>query len=134
MKDYELVNKLQELFPVFSETYDGDDHVYMVFGGLGSYFSDLMDLYGSDKIEFRSYYYSNVESFYKDRNILINEIKNIFIFIDELYSYEDNVIRDLLNTCILEAIIGSDYSYNLARKYLSKETYNHYLEICKRVI
>ena len=30
--------------------------------------------------------------------------------------------------------MGNDCSYNLARKYFSKDTYNHYLEVTKRVI
>ncbi|MER1696066.1 hypothetical protein KC990_16150, partial [Proteus mirabilis] len=71
---------------------------------------------------------------YKDKDILIKEIKNIFSFVDDLFLYQGDDVKDILNTCIFEAIMGSDYSYNLARKYLSKETYNHYLEITKRVI
>ncbi|CDG19404.1 DUF7674 family protein [Xenorhabdus doucetiae] len=132
MTNDELIDKLKELFPVFFGTYDGDDAVYLVFGSFGSFFSDLINLYGSGNVEPRSYFYSNIENSYKNNEVLIKEIENIFGFIDKLFSFQDDGVRDILNTCIFEAIMGSDYSYNLARKYLSKETYNHYLEITKR--
>ncbi|PHM35790.1 hypothetical protein Xmau_04449 [Xenorhabdus mauleonii] len=132
MTNDELIDKLKEFSPKFLETSYEDEGVYLVFGGFGSFFSDLINLYGSGKVEPRSYFYSNVENSYNDNEVLIKEIKNIFEFIDELFSIQDDGVRDILNTCIFEAIMGSDYSYNLARKYLSKKAYNHYLEITKR--
>ncbi|MEQ1977411.1 hypothetical protein [Xenorhabdus sp. SGI240] len=134
MTNDELIDKLNKSFPLFRETYDGDDGIYLVFGGFGSFFADLINLYGSGKVEPRNYFYSDVELIYNDDKLLIKEINNIFEFVDDLFFNQDDEVKDILNTSIFEAIMGSDYSYNLARKYLSKETYNHYLEITKRVI
>lgn len=71
---------------------------------------------------------------YKNSDSAESEIYKIFSFIDGVFLGSDKSMRDVLNTCIFEALMGNDYSYNLSRKYFSKETYNHYLEITKRVI
>ncbi|HEJ9635281.1 hypothetical protein JEP69_16225 [Proteus mirabilis] len=134
MTNDELIDKLSNFFPVFREIHGEHDGIYLIFGGFGTFFADLINLYGSGKVDEKSYFSQNIASIYKDKDILIKEIKNIFSFVDDLFLYQGDDVKDILNTCIFEAIMGSDYSYNLARKYLSKETYNHYLEITKRVI
>lgn len=133
MKKNDLINMLRDKFPLFSQTNDDDD-VYLLYGSFGSFFIDLINLRFLNKCEPRNYFYSNVEVIYKNKEVIDNEIERICLFIDELYLGSDNEVHDVLNTCLFEAMMGNDFSYNLARKLLSKETYNHYLEITKRVI
>ncbi|AFI89106.1 hypothetical protein EXT68_19660 [Pectobacterium parmentieri] len=130
MKKNELVNVLRARFPLFANTNDDDD-VYLLYGSFGSFFIDLINLRFFNRCDIRYYFYSDVELIYKDVSLLDEEIKKIYYFIDELYLIFDSEIADVLNTCIFEAIMDSDFSYDLARKYLSKEAYNHYVEITK---
>ncbi|MEQ6970949.1 hypothetical protein [Pectobacterium polaris] len=133
MKKNDLINVLRDKFPLFSQTND-DDNVYLLYGSFGSFFIDLINLRFLNKCDPRNYFYSNVEMIYKDTEFLDKEIERIYFFIDELYLSFDDEIHDVLNTCLFEAMMGNNFSYNLARKLLSKETYNHYLEITKRVV
>ncbi|KOC87678.1 DUF7674 family protein [Winslowiella iniecta] len=128
------VHKLKECFPVFDGTYDGEDDVYLAYGSFGSFILDLINIYMSDVKASQNYFYYNLKKMYKNSDSVESEIYKIFSFIDEIFLGGDKSMRDVLNTCIFEALMGNDYSYNLSRKYFSKETYNHYLEITKRVI
>ncbi|MDG0803646.1 hypothetical protein [Pectobacterium polaris] len=132
MKKNELVSALREKFPIFSQTNDEDD-VYLLYGSFGSFFIDLINFHFLSGCEPRNYFYSNVDVIYKDAEFIGNEIEMIYLFIDELYLFSDNGVRDILNTCVFEAMMGNDFSANLARKFLSKETYDHYLSISKIV-
>ncbi|MBD2815629.1 hypothetical protein ID850_12810 [Xenorhabdus sp. Flor] len=134
MKLDSIITELKNRFPCFDRTYDGDDDIYLIYGAFGSYVLDVINLYSSNENVPRNYFYVDIKGFYKEKDCLDMEIKSFFNFIDELFSYKDELINDVLNTCIFGALIGNDYSYNLARKYLNKEVYNHYLEITKRVI
>ncbi|WDF98042.1 hypothetical protein PSR30_16830 [Pectobacterium carotovorum subsp. carotovorum] len=133
MKKNELVSVLREKFPLFSQANDDDD-MYLLYGSFGSFFIDLINFQFINKCEPRNYFYGNVEVIYKNKELIDKEIENIFLFIDDVYLNSDCDVRDVLNTCVFEAMMGNDFSYNLARKFLSKETYNHYLEITKRVV
>ncbi|WP_323660686.1 hypothetical protein [Pectobacterium versatile] len=133
MKNNELVSVLKEKFPLFSQTNDDDD-MYLLYGSFGSFFIDLINFQFINRCEPRNYFYGNVEVIYKNKELIDKEIEEIFLFIDEVYLNSDCDVRDVLNTCVFEAMMGNDFSYNLARKFLSKETYNHYLEITKRVV
>ncbi|WP_160622993.1 hypothetical protein [Mixta intestinalis] len=128
------VHKLKACFPMFDRTYDGEDDVYLTYGAFGSFILDLINIYMSDVKSSQNYFYSNLKQIYKNRDYVEREIYKIFSFIDEIFLGDDKSMRDVLNTCIFEALMGNDYSYNLSRKYFSKETYNHYLEVTKRVI
>ncbi|QHM73339.1 hypothetical protein C7M51_03686 [Mixta intestinalis] len=119
---------------MFDRTYDGEDDVYLTYGAFGSFILDLINIYMSDVKSSQNYFYSNLKQIYKNRDYVEREIYKIFSFIDEIFLGDDKSMRDVLNTCIFEALMGNDYSYNLSRKYFSKETYNHYLEVTKRVI
>ncbi|WP_323640833.1 hypothetical protein [Pectobacterium polonicum] len=133
MKNNELINMLRETFPLFSQSNDDDD-VYLLYGSFGSFFIDLINLRFFNKCDPRNYFYGNVEVIYENKELLDKEIERICLFIDEVYLSSDCDVRDVLNTYVFEAMMGNDFSYNLARKFLSKETYNHYLEITKRVV
>lgn len=128
------VYKLKNCFPVFDVTYDGEDDIYLVYGAFGSFFLDMINIYMADVESCQNYFYFNLNQVYENSGSVEGEIYKIFSFIDREFFRGNESMRDVLNTCIFEALIGNDYSYNLARKYFSKETYNHYLEITKRVI
>ncbi|WP_380184774.1 hypothetical protein [Kalamiella sp. sgz302252] len=128
------VHKLKERFPVFDETYDGEDDVYLMYGAFGSFSLDVINLYMLDFTSPQNYFYCDLKKIYRDADLVENEINKIFLFIDEMFLLNDESMNDVLNTCIFESLMGNDYSYNLSRKYFSKDTYNHYLEVTKRVI
>lgn len=126
--------KLRGSFPLFDKTYDGDENVYLVYGAFGSYALDIINICMCDLKAVQNYFYSNLKEHFKDADTAKNEMIKIFSFVDDEFLKNNNVMIDVLNTCFFEAIMSNDYSYNLSRKYFSKETYNHYLEVTKRVI
>lgn len=130
----EAICELKDKFPVFKETYDGDDEIYLIYGAFGMFTLDVINLFVLGCNSPQNYFYSDLKKFYKTEKSRLEEVKKIFSYVDEKFIGCNYEIKDILNTCIFEAWMGNDYSYNLARKYLSKETYNHYLEVTKRVI
>ncbi len=136
MNEKLLINNLYKEFPIFYDICDPiigmENNVYHIYGNFGLFFSDLITLYIVKKIDYREYHGDFELSQLYDASMLEIEIKKVFNFINKMYLNESNI--DILNTCIFEAILGNDYSYNLARKFLSKNAYNHYLNICKRTL
>lgn len=134
MKIDDLVIDLKKQFPIFETECDEEDDIYLIYGAFGSFMLDVINLYMLDDRAPKNYFNCDVKGLYKNKDLLEKEINNFFSYIDKLFNYGENNVIDILNTCVFEALMGNDYSYNLARKFLSKETYNHYLEIPKRVL
>ncbi|SQJ07291.1 Uncharacterised protein [Serratia rubidaea] len=130
----DAICELKEKFSIFNETYDGDDDVYLMYGAFGMFTLDVINLYMSGCNSPQNYFYSDLKTLYKTSELRLSEVENIFSYVDKIFIEYKVEMNDVLNTCIFEAWMGNDYSYNLARKYLSKETCNHYLDITKRVI
>jgi hypothetical protein len=131
--DYSI-DELKERFPTFEETYDGEDDPYLIYGAFGSYALDIINIFMLDEDAPQNYFYSNLRERGLNKDSIRTEVVKIFNYIDELFLKKNSDLQDILNTCLFEALMGNDYSYNLARKYFSKDTYNHYLEVTKRVI
>jgi len=127
------VYQLKINFPTFDQTYDGDDNAYLVYGSFGSYILDLINLFVFGEIAVRNYFYSKLEKLFNDHDLIHAELVSIFLYIDKMFIENDKDLLDILNTCIFEALMGNDYSYDLSRHYFSKDTYNHYLKVTQRV-
>lgn len=128
------IDELKERFPTFEETYDGEDDPYLIYGAFGSYALDIINIFMLGEDAPQNYFYSNLRARGLNEDSIRTEVVKIFNYIDELFFEKNSDLQDILNTCFFEALMGNDYSYNLARKYFSKDTYNHYLEVTKRVI
>lgn len=128
------IDELKERFPTFEETYDGEDDPYLIYGAFGSYTLDIINIFMLDEDAPQNYFYSNLRGGIFNEDSIRKEVVKIFNYIDEIFLKKNSDLEDILNTCLFEALMGNDYSYNLARKYFSKDTYNHYLEVTKRVI
>lgn len=128
------IDELKERFPTFQETYDGEDNPYLIYGAFGSYALDIINIFMLDEDAPQNYFYSNLREGDLNEDSIRTEVVKIFNYIDELFFEKNSDLQDILNTCLFEALMGNDYSYNLARKYFSNDTYNHYLEVTKRVI
>lgn len=127
----DFIAEARRRFPKFSVTYLDDDGIYMLYGALGSFMLDVINLrYGDNKMP-SNYYFADVGGFYDGEQDLDEEIHAYFAFIDELFEDGEGV-RDVLNTCIFESLMGNDFSCSLARKYLSRDCYNHYLDVIKK--
>lgn len=138
LNENQLIEILRTNFDFFFELYYGIDEeldtIYLLYGNFGFFAKELINFY-----KLRTYkHYDNfdelIEAYYSEKNNIEDDIKKLFSLIDELYSYGDSFINDILNTCIFVALRETDYGYNLARDHLSKDAYNHFLEISKRVI
>lgn len=121
----DAIFELKEKFSTFNDTYDGDDNIYLIYGAFGMFALDVINLFLSGQNSPQNYFYSDLKKVYKAPALLENEVKRIFLFIDKMFIENNEKINDVLNSCIFEALMGIDYSYNLA----SKETYNHYKEL-----
>jgi len=128
------IDELKERFPTFEETYDGEDDPYLIYGAFGSYALDIINIFMLDEDAPQNYFYSNLREGDLNENSIRTEVVKIFNYIDELFFEKNSDLQDILNTFLFEALMGNDYSYNLARKYFGNDTYNHYLEVTKRVI
>ncbi len=128
------IDELKERFPTFEETYDGEDDPYLIYGAFGSYTLDIINIFMLDEDAPQNYFYSNLRGGIFNEDSIRTEVVKIFNYIDEIFLKKNSDLEDILNTCLFEALMGNDYSYNPARKYFSKDTYNHYLEVTKRVI
>jgi hypothetical protein len=129
IRDY--IAEARNRFPKFSATYESEDGIYLLYGALGSFMLDVINLRFGCNDERKNYYFVDIKDIFCGIKELDEEIVAYFNFIDELY-LNGEPIRDVLNTCIFESLMESDFSYNLARRYLSKDCFNYFLEVSKR--
>lgn len=115
-RKYKILSKLKKEFPEFefnlhSEDEYEDEMPYMEFGQLNIFIEKIFNKYVPNQ--------SN------DYNILIYKF---FKFLNSLFDIKDSVITNFIHVNTLEIIIGVKYGYHIAKKYMSKEMYNYFIQ------
>lgn len=131
----ENLNKLlKDSFPVFWRTEKAtlDDDSYMLYGAFGSFFSDLISLETKGTGNYNKSYFNDfdIDGYYSEKDLAV-ELYKAFKLTDDIFKKGNKNDKDVLNTCVFEALMGVAGSYSLAKKYLSNDTFNHFLEISK---
>lgn len=108
IKEAGYLDKLANDVPEFVLLEEFDNLIYVDYDRLGTYLLKLL------------------ESSNSNNEVLI--INKIFNHLNSIFEIDEELISNIIEVCVFEALISVRYGYDVGKRFMSKEMYQYFIE------